>query len=191
MRYAERVLLSHSQGCAEFALSANLSVLMETGRYIPLTQGYVAVVDEEDFESVSAHCWHVQVDKRRPSIQYARRDVGDSAVFMHQQILGFPKGCEIDHINGNGLDNRKKNLRKSSKSQNHQNQIIRGDSKTGFKGVSRYSNRPGLWRARISVGGKRLHLGCFSSPEEAARAYDEAAEKHFGEYAKLNFERNS
>lgn len=153
---------------------------------IPLTQDRCALVDEEYFEGLSKFKWRAQKDFRTGRV-YAVRSVGKVSVMMHRQIMGIDDDREVDHINGVGLDNRRSNLRYATKSQNHQNQKLRADTKTGFKGVSKYANRRDLWRARILVKGERIHLGCFKSPEEAAVAYDEAAKKFFGEFALINF----
>jgi hypothetical protein len=112
-------------------------------------------------------------------------------ILMHRVILKASERTEVDHINGNKLDNRRENLRVATKSQNLGNQKIRSTNTSGFKGVNwkqwRKIRSSGAWTARISVGSKRIHLGYFSTAEEAARAYDSAAQQYFGEFAKLNF----
>lgn len=104
---------------------------------------------------------------------------------MHHYIMGKPKeGYVTDHINRNRLDNRISNLRHILFAQNSQN--AKGQpNKSGYKGVSTIPN--GRWRAYINPHGKQLHLGCFKTKEEAAKAYDAAAKHYWGELAYLNF----
>ena len=160
---------------------------MGTGSSILLTQGKVALVDEADYKALMRYKWRAQRDR---FTFYAVRSVGKVGVeLMHRQILHVASDStiEVDHANRDGLDNRRANLRRCSKSQNHQNQQPRSDRKSRFKGTSRYVDRPGLWRARIVVNGVRIHLGCFQSEEEAAAAYDAAALQSYGEFARTNF----
>jgi hypothetical protein len=103
---------------------------------------------------------------------------------MHRVIMDAPAGIQVDHINHNGLDNRKENLRFCNNRQNHQNGLIKKTSKAPYKGIS---DHDGTWEATITVNGKRLWLGAFGTPELAACAYDNAAQKHFGQFACTNF----
>lgn len=93
---------------------------------------------------------------------------------------------KIDHKNGNGLDNRLKNLRIATESENSRNQNKRRTNKSGFKGVS-WGTRDNKWRSYITINGKFKSLGYYSSKEDAAKAYDKAAIKYFGEFAKTNY----
>jgi hypothetical protein len=146
---------------------------------VPISQGLVALVDEADLHLVSPFNWSAQ---RSGNTWYAYRRHGASKQFMHQIIGGFPR---TDHINGNGLDNRKINLRPATHVQNGQNmRKSRGTSR--YKGVSRQADRQ-LWKAEIKSGGRRLFLGRFKEEELAARAYDATARSLFGEFAALNF----
>ncbi len=150
---------------------------------IPLTKGFVALVDDEDFERLSVHRWHMVT-------AYAGRKVrnGDrvGATMMHRELMSPPPGMVVDHINGDTLDNRKNNLRVCTPSQNKTNRICIG--KSGFKGVE--SRRNGsVWVVRMNRESKQLYFGRFRSAEEAARAYDEHARKIHGEFARLNFPR--
>lgn len=153
-------------------------------REIPLTKGLVALVDDADHARVSARKWHAAVMQRSA---YAR----NGHEFLHRFILSAPAGLEVDHINGDGLDNRRSNLRLATRQQNSANSAPhpkpRGHSR--FRGVSRYT-RPGYsrWMAYITVSGKHIRLGYFTSEEEAARCYDAAARKHFGAFARPNFQ---
>lgn len=158
-------------------------------RQIPLTQGYVAIVDEEDFETLTRHSWQVVIVERSHT-QYAVRSKWDagrkSSYGMHRQILGLEHGdprC-VDHINGNGLDNRRSNLRLCTHQQNQQNR----SAKKGrdFKGVHKRKERSGF-HAYIGVNGHQEYLGTYPDAISAAKAYDAAAQEYFGEFARLNF----
>ena len=148
---------------------------------IELTKGKVASVDDEDFDSLSIHKWYYHSEGYA-----ARREKGtNKMIFMHRQILGTPKGFDTDHINCDGLDNRKCNLRLASRAQNLFNVKIGRGNKSGYKGVS-WHKAAKKWEACIKANGKKLYLGCFATTELAAAAYNKAAVKHFGQYARLN-----
>ncbi len=105
---------------------------------------------------------------------------------MHRTILGVKKGVEVDHRDGNGLNNQRRNLRRASKSQNQA--AYRGACKnksSRFRGV-RWASRYNNWTARITVNGREMHLGCFGVEVSAAAAYNRAAKKYFGRFASLN-----
>lgn len=156
-------------------------------REIPLARGGVALVDDEDYGRVlAAGPWHGNPGQRT---SYAMHNVrcdrgrGWTTQSMHVFVMGQPW---IDHINGNGLDNRRENLRLATHGQNAANRPKRSDSKSPYKGVER--NPRGLpWRARICVNYKKRHLGLYPTAEEAARAYDAAAVEAWGPFANLNF----
>lgn len=148
---------------------------------IQLTKGKVSTVSQQDYDELSKYSWYAKKDR---NVWYACTVIGGKEVRMHRKIMGI--GSMIDHINGDGLDNRRENLRACSNQQNQQNQHNR-INKTGFKGVYVSGDK---YIAQIRANGKQLHLGRFMRAEEAAIAYDQAARKYFGSFAQLNF-RNS
>lgn len=140
---------------------------------------FVAIVDKRDFKHLSRFCWYWHDG-------YARRLVWKgSAILMHREILGANGDELCDHINGNRMDNRRDNLRIATRTQNSQNQKIRSDNSSGYKGVS-WSSRNKKWMAQIQVNKKKIHIGYFGLATDAANAYDSAAREHFGEFAKTN-----
>lgn len=174
----------------------------EPGRRIPLGHGYFALVDAEDFERINTHKWHLKRKKSQPGKLYAQRTIrlgtGRSApkstVVMHREVMNAAPGVQIDHRFGDGLDNRKANLRTATNQENQRNICFSKRRKAGgFKGVS-WNRNAGKWEAGIGAGepkpnGKRarIYLGIFDDAADAARAYDAAARKYFGEFAGLNF----
>lgn len=161
---------------------------------IPLSQGLVAIVDDEDYEALNQWIWSARVGT---TVTYAARyrrkeERGRGAsylVYMHREILGLGKGSlderRVDHINHDGLDNRKANLRIATSRENSRNQRkFRGTSR--YKGVAWYKPYD-KWHASIGIEGTQKHIGYYTSEEEAAHAYDEVAQKIYGEFAVLNF----
>lgn len=148
---------------------------------IELTKGYVAIVDDEDFERLAQWRWRYCEGYAVRSMPGNRRRV----IWMHREINGTPDGFETDHRNTNKLDNRRQNLRTATHSQNKCNQTKRGHNTSGFKGAFFHKNS-GLWRGQITVKGKNHYLGYFKTPVEAAAAYDRAAIELHGEFAHLN-----
>jgi hypothetical protein len=158
-------------------------------KLIPLTQGKFAIVDDLDFDWLSQWKWYAM---RAHSINnyYAVRanysDGKQQRIFMHRAISGMDGWTDTDHANGNGLDNRRENLRSATRSQNICNARRQNNNTSGFKGVSWRSDR-GKWRVRVTIDGKRTTLGYFDDLIKAAVAYDVAAIEHYGEFACLNF----
>lgn len=144
-----------------------------------------AIVDDTDFEKLSSYKWTLQ------SRGYVKTWDGDKAVYMHRLILDCVHGEEIDHINKNKLDNRRGNLRLCTRSQNNANRNIISERDNGsvYKGV-RWDEDRKKFLARIGVNGKTINLGRYKNEIDAARAYDLAALKYYGEYASLNFSNN-
>lgn len=156
-------------------------------REVPLSRGLVALVDDEDYARVAAAGpWHVNPGRRTIYAQRntRRADGGKTTQSMHRFIADV---AAVDHVNGNGLDNRRANLRAATSAQNAANRPRRVDSKSPFKGVLINNDRGRPWRAQIHHDGRKRHLGCFDTAEEAARAYDVAALGAWGEFARLNF----
>ena len=157
-------------------------------RYIALTKGKFAIVDAADYEWLSQRKWSASPGGKT---WYARcsghkPDGKWTTVAMHRLILGVESGVRVYHKNGNGLDNRRDNLRIATQQQNQFNRGLQITNTSGYKGVS-WDKARGKWRVSFVVD-KRLQFGgYFDNPEEAARAYDEAARKHYGEFARLNF----
>ncbi len=192
------------------------------------------LVDDEDYEMViEAARTYTKTGKLRkqsgkwrlfqptPNLKYGvtysgphtDRSNGRNSALVHRLIMGFPEGMHVDHINGNGLDNRKENLRVCTPSQNSMNKKLRSDSTTGYKGVYKckptvhrkkyvskktgevtyhksthnYKNKPYVTRVGIpGTSGKKKTVGYFATAEEAAQAYNDYVIKEFGEFAYLN-----
>lgn len=161
-------------------------------RQIPLSQGRVALVDESDYERASKFSWYADksVDGKR---WYARRNLFNEKTgkrttqLLHKFIIGSCGKMDIDHRDGDGLNCQRSNLRVATRSQNNFNSGKNINNKSGFKGVH-FNKANNNWRAQIKVNGKRIHIGCFCSAEEAAKAYDISARSLCGEFAKLNFD---
>lgn len=150
-------------------------------------QAVYAEVDDEDFEFLNQWKWSAE---KRSATFYAIRslrkpDGKKTTIRMHQQVLGIDGSLDIDHADGNGLNNQRKNLRPCSVAQNQQNRRVTRKTSV-FKGVQ-WDKSHGCWKSHVVVNGKRLALGSFKTEEAAARRYDQAAKAHFGEFARLNF----
>lgn len=158
-------------------------------KQIPLTQGQFALVDDEDFEELNKFKW--QANKSLHTY-YAVRSFTISKnkridIKMHRQILGLTNGkIKCDHIDLNGLNNQRYNLREATHIQNMMNRKSKINSTSQYKGV-RWKKDSEKWVAAIYAKGKQMHLGYFTDEIEAAKAYDEMAKLHFGEFAWLNF----
>jgi hypothetical protein len=148
-------------------------------REIPLTQGRFAIVDDEDYERVMAvGPWWLF------SHRYAACRIDGEIITMHRFLLGLSKGDaqQVDHINGNKLDNRRCNLRLCTNAENQRNRGPNRNNKTGYKGVS-FNKFAGKYQAEIMVNRHPIYLGVFNTVEEAAHAYGIAARFYFGEFA--------
>lgn len=148
----------------------------------------VALVDDDDYVYLTQWRWYAIKIK---TIYYAVRNTvhpKDSSkqtpVLMHRAVLNVPQDKQTDHINHNGLDNRRSNLRVCSGDENRYNQLPLPGRASKYKGVTRHGNN---WRARIKHNKTEMHLGCYKSEREAAKSYDAKAKELFGEFAWCNF----
>lgn len=157
---------------------------------IPLTRGRFAKVDPEDFIWLSQFRWYCN---NRPHTSYAISNAGEGKerkkILMHREIMMTPRELVCDHINRNGLDNRKSNLRNCTARENHLNVGARKGATSKYKGVY-FNRRMKKWAACIKSGDRKIHLGYFKNEIDAARAYDKKAKELFGEFAYLNFPEN-
>jgi hypothetical protein len=157
---------------------------------IPLTQGKVALVDREDFKELNKYKWFARKDRKT---FYAQRNCPRDTegkqhtiwIHMHRAIMQPPKGMVIDHIDGNGLNNTRKNLRICTNSQNRMNTGKQKNNTSGFKGVI-FSKADKKWVALIYVGGKQVYLGSYQNKEIAYKAYCDGCIKYHGEFAKYD-----
>lgn len=152
------------------------------GRKIPLTQGKFAIVDEADYDELSAHRWHLH---QCGSGLYAARCAGGRLILMHRQILNAPAGMLCDHKNHDGLDNRRSNLRLCTPAQNQHNSRPQINCRSAYKGVS-WNRQAKKWQARIGRNGQTIFIGYYDYEQDAAIAYDDMAAELFGEFACLN-----
>ena len=152
--------------------------------YVPLTQGYEAVIDAADRHLVAGYNWTVLVG---PRTVYACRTgprPKQHKVFMHRLLMGEPEGFQIDHIDSDGLNNRRNNLRTATKSQNQCNQRLNARNKSGFKGVS-WHVPSAKWQSHIMLHGKSRNLGHFGCPTAAHFAYVKASRALHGEFGRI------
>jgi hypothetical protein len=150
-------------------------------------RGRVAQVDDADYSLVAQHRWHVkewQYSGWRANGPYAMTRIDGKTVSMHKLLTGYP---QTDHIDHDGLNNQRDNLRPVDRRRNQQNRRKCARQTTSdHKGVY-WQKASGKWRAQICVAGRLRSLGLYLVEEDAARAYDAAALAEFGEYAHLNF----
>jgi hypothetical protein len=174
--------LVQAQAPALHDLGGNLPEAPEGARLVPLTRGLFAIIDEADFERVSAHRWYAVVIPA--GYVYARSTgrIDGRRQYLHQFVLGIDGRDIGDHRNGDGLDNRRSNLRRCSHKENIRNQRT-ALGKVLPKGVSPKGKK---YAAKIRVDGRLIWLGVFETITEATLAYDTAAKQFFGEYARLN-----
>ena len=161
-------------------------------KQIKLSRNKIAIVSDEDFKMVNQHKWYCVP---KDNCEYACHDFGNKDnqygvkhVTMHKFLMDTPFGMQVDHIDGNGLNNCRENLRICTQSQNNGNYRISARNKSGFKGVS-WHKKTGKWRATLAtymLDKKQQYLGVFENKEDAAKAYNEAAKVYFGEFARLN-----
>jgi hypothetical protein len=156
-------------------------------KYISLSNtDKVAIVDNDDFEKLNQYRWRVGPKGAAIRSVLVKENLKLENVLMHRQVLDvITEACQVDHRNHNRLDNRKENLRRCKNIENTRNTRIYSNNKTGYKGVH-FHKRFKKYIAYIRVNGKLLHLGYFENAKDGALEYNKAADKHFGEFAKLN-----
>lgn len=162
-------------------------ILTQMPKEIQLTQGKVALVDDEDFDYLNQWKWYANNLKGK---FYAVRSESinkkyTGCLLMHRVIMNPTKGLVVDHINGDTLNNQKNNLRNCTHADNIKNQKLSISNKTGFRGVSWHKNNK-VYESRIRSNNISYYIGSFNNPIDAAKAYNEAAIKFHGEFANLN-----
>jgi hypothetical protein len=171
--------------------AARLLTVQISMRRIPLTQGEHAIIDDEDYPLISQFKWHLDRRVKRVNVLYAKRQVTigkkkQRGQLMHRLIMKPPDGLFVDHINGDGLDNRRLNLRLCNNQENSRNQRrLRKNKTSRYKGVS-FRERNGKWEAQINRDRRVTWLGQFDIEEDAALMYNVAAQIFFGDFAVLN-----
>jgi hypothetical protein len=153
---------------------------------IKVSQGFIALVDDDHFEVLNQFKWHI---KKCGRTNYATANIKIDGKYktitMHRFLLDAPKGVQVDHINHNGLDNQRDNLRFCSNSQNQMNRSPYKNCTSNFKGVSFY-RKTKRWKAYIKLNGKRINLGHYKTEIEAAEVYNNKAKELFGEFSFIN-----
>lgn len=156
---------------------------------VPLADGRFAIVDSDDAAYVGQWNWCVTAGgggdwpyaTRSVQVGHGRSHRRRITVRLHRDLMGAADGTEVDHINGNTLDNRRSNLRMATSSQNKWNTRLRRDNRTGYRGVRKRSDCE-RWAAEIAYKGRRTYLGSFPTPEAANAAYSAAADRLYGEF---------
>lgn len=152
-------------------------------RKIELTQGRYTLVNDEDYEYLNQ--WKWCVNSCNMVLRGTSKNGKQKSILMHRVIMQPPSDLQIDHKNGNRLDNRRNNLRICTQSQNCMNRKATTKGISGYKGVTQYIDGE-RWIARIEVENKKIRLGLFNDIKKAALAYNKAAQKYHGEFALLN-----
>lgn len=163
---------------------------VEGARWVPLSDGTFSIVDEADYPIVMAYSWFPHL--RYAQTNYRKDDGTRSAIMLHRFLWrnwGKEACPDIDHIDGDRLNNRSANLRPATRWENSCNQIVKSSNTSGFRGVS-YVTRDLAWRASITARQKQYALGYFQDPVAAAKAYDRAALRLHGKFARINFPRS-
>lgn len=153
---------------------------------IPLPSGDVAIVDDQDFEELSKYKWRVKINNNGTKYAHRHQYINGvngtrTTVKMHRQILNAPKGMDVDHINRDGLDNRRCNIRLCTRSQNMMNVGTTSNNTSGIKGVY-YSKQHACWCCTITINGKQKSMRWFNNKEEAQAAYIRVGVAHYGEF---------
>lgn len=150
----------------------------------PYYKKYYALIDDKDYKKVNGNNWHIKKDK---GMTYAETNIKVKSHYklftLHRLVMGIKN---VDHINGNGLDCRRKNLRRATQHQNIMNRRANKKSTSKYKGVS-YHKITKKWNAQIQVNGNKINLGYFNSERQAGKVYNKRAKQLFGKFANLNF----
>lgn len=154
-------------------------------KFIPLSRGQFAIVDEEDFEFVNKWKWYFS--SKGYAIRFGPRNRKNKRkiFLMHRLLMNNPDGYEVDHANGDKTDNRKSNLRIATRQQNAMNQGKTALNKSGYRGVF-WHKKANKWCVQITINKRNVHIGLFKSKLDAAMAYNKAARKYHGKFANLN-----
>lgn len=157
-------------------------------REITLTRGQVALVDDDDFEWLSQWRWYAQSNGRGGFYAARRARHQGPLIYMHRLIAGTENGLITDHVDGNGLNNQRSNLRSATQLQNMMNRIGKTAGSSRFKGVWFDARQSGArkWRSAIRINGKLKYLGRFEREEDAGAAYAAAASQHFGQFSNIS-----
>lgn len=174
-------LATHAEHPCALRCSGVPCFCSESMKTIQLTKGFVAVIDDQDFDWLNRWKWHASFNGGLP---YAKSQRNNRRISMHRLITGATSDQIVDHKNRDSLDNRRCNLRIVTSSQNMANR--RKNSRSKYKGIW-FDRQRRRWRAAIEFNGKRYSLGRFKEPVQAALAYDQAARKIHGSFACVNF----
>lgn len=150
---------------------------------IVLTRGFVALVDDEDYERAAQYPWFA-CPRRYTCYARSRLRSSGPMVYLHRFVLQAEQGEQVDHISGDGLDCRRANMRLTDDTGNRINTVY-ATGTSGYRGVTAM---PCGWQAKVTLRNKSIYLGVYRTPEDAARAYDVGARLHHGEFAITNFE---
>ncbi len=148
-----------------------------------LIKNKIILIDIEEWEKLKEFKWYIHTTNQGAQACITS-DKSFNSIYMHRVILNAPKSLQVDHIDGDTLNNQKSNLRLVTNSQNQMNKKIHKNNKSGFKGVTWFT-RYKKYRARININKKQIFLGHFSTKEEAFSAYLEAVKKYHGEYSSI------
>ncbi len=163
----------------------NLKILL-----LPLSKGRHAIVDPDDYDRLSRNRWYVSKGRNTCYAirgQWSPEKKRRLTISMHREVVDIPDGMYVDHINHNGLDNRKANLRPAKPDQNARHTLYpKRNTSSKYRGVW-YNKKKRRWRAVIGINNTRKTIGNYREEIDAAKAYDEEARKHYGEFAVLNF----
>jgi len=153
-------------------------------KYITLTKGKKALVDADMFDYLNQWKWYYKEPGYAERTQHVKNGK-KKHIKMHRLIMDTQEDMDVDHIDNDGINNTKENLRNCTRQQNLMNKSKQSNGKSIFKGVY-WEKGLNKWRSRIKANNKHIHLGVFLKEKEAAKAYNEAAKKHFGEFAYIN-----